>query len=177
MAYSRTFDPSLGTSKTLLTLRAQLIDSDGDPNGAEITTGFTEIGGGLYTFLASLPDAFRGWVFVYESGIPETVLWFAAVNVEDAEAVLAAKTAAEAVSGRLTDTRAGYLDKLNVSGTLAHSDDAVTYKADVATPLAAAVAALSGADGDTLKTLSDQIDAIPITSALEIGRASCGETV
>jgi len=35
------------------------------------------------------------------------------------------------LEGRLTATRAGYLDKLNVSGTLAHSDAAATYKADV----------------------------------------------
>ena len=32
---------------------------------------------------------------------------------------------------RLSAARAGYLDKLNVSGTLAHSDAASTYKADV----------------------------------------------
>ena len=32
---------------------------------------------------------------------------------------------------RLTAARAGYLDKLNVTGTLAHSDAANTYKADV----------------------------------------------
>jgi len=32
---------------------------------------------------------------------------------------------------RLTAARAGYLDKLNVSGALAHSDAAATYKADV----------------------------------------------
>jgi hypothetical protein len=32
---------------------------------------------------------------------------------------------------RLTSDRAGYLDKLNVSGTLAHSDTADTYKANV----------------------------------------------
>lgn len=32
---------------------------------------------------------------------------------------------------RLTALRAGYLDKLNVTGTLAHSDAAATYKADV----------------------------------------------
>ena len=32
---------------------------------------------------------------------------------------------------RLTALRAGYLDKLNVSGTIAHSDDANTYKADI----------------------------------------------
>lgn len=33
---------------------------------------------------------------------------------------------------RLTSARAGYLDKLNVAGTLAHSNDASTYKANVA---------------------------------------------
>lgn len=32
---------------------------------------------------------------------------------------------------RLTSARAGYLDKLNVTGTLAHSDAAAAYKADV----------------------------------------------
>lgn len=32
---------------------------------------------------------------------------------------------------RLTAARAGYLDKLNVTGTLAHSDNATLYKADV----------------------------------------------
>lgn len=32
---------------------------------------------------------------------------------------------------RLTAARAGYFDKLNVSGTLAHSDAAATYRADV----------------------------------------------
>jgi len=35
------------------------------------------------------------------------------------------------LAARLTAARAGYLDKLNVSGTLAHSDAAATYKADV----------------------------------------------
>lgn len=43
-------------------------------------------------------------------------------NADDQSAVLV---------GRLTDARAGYLDKLNVSGTLAHSDAAATYRADV----------------------------------------------
>jgi hypothetical protein len=35
------------------------------------------------------------------------------------------------LANRLTADRAGYLDKLNVSGTLAHSEAADTYKADV----------------------------------------------
>lgn len=37
----------------------------------------------------------------------------------------------DTLQDRLTAARAGYLDKLNVSGTLAHSDSAATYKADV----------------------------------------------
>jgi hypothetical protein len=46
---------------------------------------------------------------------------------------------------RLTAVRAGYLDKLNVSGTLAHSNDADTYKADVSAITGAALSA-SGID-------------------------------
>lgn len=42
---------------------------------------------------------------------------------------------------RLTAVRAGYLDKLNVSGTLAHSNDADTYKADVSAITGASLSA------------------------------------
>lgn len=45
--------------------------------------------------------------------------------------VAAAKTAAESVDTKLTSDRAGYIDKLNVSGTLANTDNANTFKADV----------------------------------------------
>ncbi len=53
--------------------------------------------------------------------------------------VTAASIAAEALNGKgdwalatyWTQTRAGYLDKLNVTGTLAHTDNADTFKADV----------------------------------------------
>jgi len=41
------------------------------------------------------------------------------------------KTDTGNVSTRLTATRAGYLDKLNVTGTLANTDNASTFKADV----------------------------------------------
>jgi hypothetical protein len=45
---------------------------------------------------------------------------------------------------RLTAARAGYLDKLNVTGTLAHSDAAGTYKADVSgLATAASISALN----------------------------------
>jgi hypothetical protein len=42
-----------------------------------------------------------------------------------------ANTDVTALATNYNATRAGYLDKLNVSGTLAHSDAANTYKADV----------------------------------------------
>jgi hypothetical protein len=45
--------------------------------------------------------------------------------------VIGVYDAAVVLASNYTATRAGYLDKLNVSGTLAHSDAANTYKADV----------------------------------------------
>lgn len=49
---------------------------------------------------------------------------------DNASAVAAAASAAS-IDGKLTAARAGYLDALNVSGTLAHSDTAATYRADL----------------------------------------------
>jgi hypothetical protein len=59
---------------------------------------------------------------------------------------------------RLTATRAGYLDKLNVSGTLAHSDAAATYKADVSG--LATSAAISDMAGATFNTSTDSLEAL-----------------
>jgi hypothetical protein len=64
---------------------------------------------------------------------------------------------------RLTAARAGYLDKLNVSGTLAHSDAAATYQADVsALALEATLTAIKGAGwiDETLAALMTAIEAI-----------------
>lgn len=81
---------------------------------------------------------------------------------------------------RLTAARAGYLDKLNVSGALAHSDAASTYKADVsALALEATLTAIKGAgwSDQTLVAIDILIDAIkaktdliPATPA-EVGSA------
>jgi hypothetical protein len=54
-----------------------------------------------------------------------------AVDAQDAA------TAAQSVDGKLTTARAGYLDKLNVAGTLAHTGNADTFKADVSGLLSA----------------------------------------
>jgi len=64
---------------------------------------------------------------------------------------------------RISADRSGYLDKLSVEGTLAHSGAASTYKANVsALALEATLTAMKG-DGwtsETLKALSDQLAAL-----------------
>lgn len=65
---------------------------------------------------------------------------------------------------RLTAARAGYLDKLNVAGTLAHSGAASTYKADVSG--LATTSALSTTDGKVDAILADTgTDGVKIASA------------
>jgi hypothetical protein len=53
---------------------------------------------------------------------------------------------------RLTAARAGYLDKLNVTGTLAHSDAASTYKADVSILATSASLAIVSTAVDGIQT-------------------------
>jgi len=84
MSYTLSFDISLGSGKAGLTLAAQLVDTSGNAVGSEITTGFTEIGGGTYLLVTSIPDDFRGGIKVYESGHTD-VLGFCAINPEEAE--------------------------------------------------------------------------------------------
>jgi len=62
------------------------------------------------------------------------------------------------IESRLTAARAGYLDKLNVTGTLAHSDAAATYKADVSA--LALEATLDGIKGTTFNTSTDSLEAL-----------------
>lgn len=62
---------------------------------------------------------------------------------------------------RLSDSRAGFLDKLNVTGTIAHSDAASTYMANVSA--LATSAALTTTDGkvDAIKAKTDNLPASP----------------
>ncbi len=81
--------------------------------------GISTSPGGRWLFVFGEPDEYK--MFCYPSA-PETFLDTTYGNpvieglVDDLET-------------RLTSTRAGYLDKLNVTGTLAHSDAADAYKA------------------------------------------------
>ena len=62
---------------------------------------------------------------------------------------------------RLTALRAGYLDKLNVTGTLAHSDAANTYKADVSGLATGAEIAALDLLIDAIKAQTDLLPADP----------------
>lgn len=72
MSYSLTFMADMGSANTGLTLRAQLYDSDGSANGAEITTGFVEVDAtnapGVYAYRhTSLPDDHDGIFAIYNN--------------------------------------------------------------------------------------------------------------
>jgi len=78
-------------------------------------------------------------------------------------------TDSAALASAWTATRAGYVDKLSVSGTLAHSDAAATYKADVsALALEATLTAIKGAtwnaSTDTLEAIRDRGDSAWVTA-------------
>lgn len=86
MAYTLDFAIVLGSTKTGLTLNAQIVDTAGADTGAAINSGFTEIGNGNYLLhLTTIPDDHRGGIKFYEDGVPGTILAFAAINPEEAE--------------------------------------------------------------------------------------------
>jgi hypothetical protein len=86
MAYTLSVSIALGSSRTGLTLRAQLIDTAGDDSGSEISSGFIEIGNGFYLWTYSgFPEDFRGGCKVYSAADSSTILTFFAINPEEAE--------------------------------------------------------------------------------------------
>ena len=75
---------SLGDGQTGLSLKAQIVSSTGANVGAEITTGFTELGGGDYlAHITTIPDGHRGAIlFRLNDG---THLMSASINPQDLE--------------------------------------------------------------------------------------------
>ncbi len=79
-----------------------------------------------------------------KTGFELVAAYDAAKSAASASALQTVDDMVDDLETRITSARAGYLDKLNVSGTLAHSDAAGTYKADVSgLATAASVAALN----------------------------------
>jgi hypothetical protein len=84
---SYTFNASLflGTSQTGLTLNAQLFDDNGANVGSVITTGFIEIGNGMYMWKATVPDNFSGGSKIFSSSSPSSILAFISINKQEIE--------------------------------------------------------------------------------------------
>lgn len=92
--YKATIGVVLGTSKTGLTLSAQLVAQNGSNTGSLITGGFVEIGTGNYMWTyEQFPQNFRGGVKFLSSG---SLMAFVTVNPELLEYVDAP------ISSRLT---------------------------------------------------------------------------
>lgn len=77
------------------------------------------------------------------------------------ETLKAIKEYVDDLEGRLTAARAGYLDKLNVAGILANTNNADTFKADISG--LATASALSATDGkvDAIKAKTDNLPPNP----------------
>lgn len=81
--YTYTFVISLGQYDTGLTLRGQIIDTNGDLVGGAISTGWVEIGDGHYMLTTEIPDSHRGAIYVYDNDNPSIILEAGAINPED----------------------------------------------------------------------------------------------
>lgn len=122
----------------------------------QLSTIDTEVGT-IYSEMASVDDVWDEALSGHSTaGSAGKVLSDAALEASltamkgagwSTETLKAIKEYVDDLETRLTAARAGYLDKLNVSGTLAHSNDADTYKADVS---AITGAALSSAGIDAI---------------------------
>lgn len=86
MSYHTSAAITLGSSKTSLTLKAQLVNSSGEDYGSEITTGFSEIGGGNYLWCGYIPDGFIGGIKFLDSS--DNLMAFTSISPTETENVL-----------------------------------------------------------------------------------------
>ena len=86
MAYTISISVNYGISALGLDLRARLVDTSGSDFGAEVSSGFSEIGAGNYLFTHEFPTGFRGGVKIYPASDSSDIL-FTAINQEEAELI------------------------------------------------------------------------------------------
>ncbi|MGA2265402.1 MAG: hypothetical protein ABSH10_03115 [Phycisphaerae bacterium] len=98
---------SLGSSKTLLSLRAKLLDTAGQQVGDEIASGFVEIGGGFYLWTyGGFESSFRGGVKFYAAGAEGAALAFCALNPQE---IAPAAVSPDAIAAINVDSTGGTL--------------------------------------------------------------------
>lgn len=66
MSYQHNFDINWAIAGE--TLNAQLVDASGANVGSPITTGIHDLGGGMYSLLATIPDGHQGSIVFYKQG-------------------------------------------------------------------------------------------------------------
>lgn len=140
MAYSLNFTADFG-ALTGLTLNGKLYDDAGVQSGATITSGFVEIGNGVYSYKhTAIPDGHRGTFVMYKSSDAAVKVAFS-VNPEETENNDAKTTTrlAPTTAGRTLDVSAGGeagVDWANVGSpttTVALSGTTVKTATDVET--------------------------------------------
>lgn len=110
------------------------------------------------------------------NAIPTTPLLAANYTAPDNATISTIAGNVDDLETRLTAARAGYLDKLNVSGTLAHSNDASTYKADVSGLATSTQVGAIALLGETVVGSYTVQDILTILAAKMVGKATGGGT-
>lgn len=118
--YTADISINLGASQTGLTLKAILVNTVGADVGAEILTGFTEIGFGQYLWhYAAFPDSHRGGVKFYTGTLPAGLKAFVAINPEELENTNVKTSTVSAGGGDELQRN----EAIRVSDQLGESDD------------------------------------------------------
>ena len=111
------------------------------------------------TNLTNLPTMPTDWVTA--AGIKADAVTKIQTGLATAAALAIVSGYVDDLETRLTAVRAGYLDKLNVTGTLANTDNANNFKADVSNlALEATLTAIKGSgwSNETLKAIKEYVD-------------------
>lgn len=87
--------------------------------------------------------------------------WVTATGFATSDALSTVDTNIDTLITRLTAARAGYIDKLNVTGDIANSDDAATYKADVSSVSTSAEIVALDLLIDAIKAKTDNLPVDP----------------
>ncbi len=111
------------------------------------------------TNLTNLPTMPTDWITA--DGVKADAVTKIQSGLATAAALTVVSGYVDELETRLTAARAGYLDKLNVSGTLANTDNANSFKADVSNlALEATLSAIKGSGwtNETLKAIKEYVD-------------------
>ncbi|MBI3909679.1 MAG: hypothetical protein HY320_01940 [Armatimonadetes bacterium] len=99
MAYSLYKTVGFGSGKAgLATVGSQLFNADGTANGARVTAGIQDLGGGAYGALATFPDAFRGRI-TWDTGEGTPAKASEEINPEGASEYLDVKVSSRTTLG------------------------------------------------------------------------------